>query len=885
MNNAIKIICWNARGIRNKKDELLNFLESHEIDICLLTETWLNNTIEMKFKDYYCYRCDRQNGRGGGVAICIKKTIKHEPIPPQNTTLIENVGIKLFVNNEVVNIFSCYFPGGAAGRDPSRKHLFATDLRKLTRFGKYILGGDWNCRHSYWGCRRSNTWGNILYDKLRADETQIMFPTDSTYVPADHRRQPSTLDFFLTSIPQHLTTVRVINDLGSDHLPICSSLNLQHETCDNLYYNFSIANWKRYGNSIQRNIPTVETTIISNTEQIDDMITIFTNVINTAISDSVPKCRPKPTKTPLPNYIKVLIQHRNIYRRNWKRYRDISDHRIMTSLNNEISKEIKVFRNKSWNSMLSKLDKSSPPFWKISKVLKKKCKTIPFLKDNNIVYYSNQEKTENLAQNFKLNHYISNNLSDSSTVSEVDIVANSVRSSEVNQPNSYFIDINKTTTLIKNLKNKKSPGLDGINNKCLKRLPKTGIKYFTNILNACLQLCYFPRVWKKAKTIPILKPNKPPEYSSSYRPISLISSLSKILEKILKDKLTHFVNDNDILPAQQFGFRREHNTSQPLTKIRNLVHENFKESKSTGMILLDIKSAFDSVWHNGLIYKLKRLNFPIELIKIVQSFLTDRTFRVSIGHSFSNEINLSAGCPQGSCLSPTLYNIFTADIPQLSECTMCVFADDTSILSSSINASDIQQNLTSALSQLHNYFNKWKILVNPEKTQAIYFTRKRNPCFVPQSPLRFMSHEVPWEINVKYLGVILDRRLNFKDHIPYVVDKLNKATRIMYPLINRKSDLNINNKKLIFKAIFQPIIYYCAPVWSSTANCHVKKLQIAQNKILKLILRLPWHYSTRGLHTLAGIDFVHVKIHKLTSNFKMRCQQSIYTHVNDIIST
>lgn len=107
-----------------------------------------------------------------------------------------------------------------------------------------------------------------------------------------------------------------------------------------------------------------------------------------------------------------------------------------------------------------------------------------------------------------------------------------------------------------------------------------------------------------SKTIPILKPNKPSNTPTSYRPISLLSSLSKILEKIIKEKILKFIDENNILPSQQFGFRKEHNTSQPLLKIKNMVQNNFESGKSTGMVLIDIKSAFDSVWHNGLIFKL-----------------------------------------------------------------------------------------------------------------------------------------------------------------------------------------------------------------------------------------------------------------------------------------
>lgn len=400
-----------------------------------------------------------------------------------------------------------------------------------------------------------------------------------------------------------------------------------------------------------------------------------------------------------------------------------------------------------------------------------------------------------------------------------------------------------------------------------------------------MRLLYFPKIWKNSKIIPIKKPNKPDNCPLSYRPISLLSSLSKILEKVIKEKLTEFIDAENILPAQQFGFRKEHNTVQPLTRIRKLVNSNFNSGKSTGMILLDIKSAFDSVWHDGLIYKMIRFNFPVELIKIIQSFLSERSFKVYIGSKTSSQTEVPAGCPQGSCLSPILYNIFTADFPVLDDCITSIFADDTAILSSKILAIDVLSSLQTALTVVHSYFMKWKIQINTQKTQAIYFSRRRKNCFLPQQSITFNNSVILWADKVKYLGVILDPKFKFKDHIPYIINKLNNATRLLYPLINRNSKLNIENKRLIFKSIFHAIMYYAVPVWSTAAQCHIKKLQIAQNKLLKLIYNLPWHYSTQRLHSLANVELLNNKINRLTLNFYSRCLNSEMPHINEIISS
>lgn len=887
MSRYLNVISWNARGIRNKKDELFNFLISRNIDICLISETMLNNNISIKHPEFYCYRKDRDGGRGGGVAVLVKKTVEHTFIPPLNTFLIENIGVKVRTSNgNYINIFSCYFPGGSPGRDNTKKLMFKSDLRKIySGNDNYIFGGDFNCRHSLWGCQRSNCWGNLLYEKLDSENFQILYPSDHTYIPSDPRRQSSTLDFFLTDLASNLTPVNVINDLGSDHLPIQITINSEFTCIQKSCYDFKKANWIKYSKYIKRHLTIPDENLENDAEHVDSMITTLSNTIYDAVNHSVPRRVFAVSSQPLPMYIKQLIKTRNVYRRNWKRYRDVQDLIETKICNLRISEEIRKFKNYAWNKKLSTLEKGAPPFWNVSKILKKKTTNIPILKYNNATYNTQLEKCEILAQTFSLNHTYSENLSDPSTITVVNNAVSNLYISDNIPHTDICISINKISDIMKNLKLRKSPGTDRLTNQCLKALPKKGLKYLTIIINSCLKLNYFPKIWKHSKIIPIRKPNKPPDCPISYRPISLLSSLSKILEKIIKEKLIDFIDAESILPSQQFGFRKEHNTVQPLVRIRNLVTSNFNIGKSTGMILMDIKAAFDSVWHNGLIYKMIVLNFPLKLIKIIHSYLSERFFNVYIGSISSSRREIKAGCPQGSCLSPILYNIYTSDFPTLQGCVTSIFADDTALLSSGILATEVITNLETALIEVHKYFSKWNILVNPQKTQAIYFSRRRKQCFLPQQPITFNNTLITWDDKVKYLGVVLDPKLKFKDHIPYIIDKVNKVIRLLYPLINRNSKLSVGNKSLILKSVFHAIMFYAAPVWSNAAQCHKNKLQIAQNKLLKMIYNLPWHYPTLRLHSLAHVELINNKIQRLTLNFNTRCLNSEFEHINELGST
>lgn len=887
MNNGINILTWNARGIRNKKLELFTFLIDNDVHICLVSETWLKPELSIRHSEFRVYRNDRDDARGGGVAIIIKKNIRHNLLPIVDTKLIENIGIILYTNMGTINIYSCYFPGGRSGTNGNRKEEFASDLHRLTRDDKYILGGDFNCRHREWGCIRANCWGNMLHERLQSSyNMNMIYPSEHTYIPSDSNRQGSTLDLFLTCIPQCISPAVTINDLSSDHLPVKITLNFNLNLFHLLKYDYNLANWYSYARNIKNNLILPDINNIRTPDNIDSLFTIFNDTVNEAIAHSVPKKRSSITRRkPFPNYIRNLKTLRNNYRRNWQRYKHIEDFLQWKYLNSKIQEEIQSFENSSWDILMSTLDKGSSPFWNISKILRKKSANIPILKQNNFRFSTNLEKCEILGQTFAPNSTIGSNSSDFDTIREVNNSLEWLRTSATNPTNRVLTSSSQVSMIIKNLKSRKSPGIDGINNQCLKALPLKGIKFLTLLINGCLNLGYFPQKFKEAKVIPIRKPNKPPESPSSYRPISLLSSVGKILEKVIKSELVNVIEANNILPSHQFGFRKEHNTIHPLVRIRNRVHSNFKEQKSTGMVLLDIKAAFDNVWHDGLIHKMIKFNIPIELIKIIQSFLYSRTFKVYIGSHCSDKFSITAGCPQGSCLSPVLYNLYTADVPQFNYCKMSIFADDTAILCSNILATDIISNLESAISDLLIYFKKWKIMINSDKIQAIYFSRKRKACYLPQSSICINNIEIQWENKVKYLGIILDPKLNFKDHIPYITDKVKVLIRLLYPFINRRSSLSTANKKIILKSIFHAIMFYAAPVWSTSANCHIKKLQVVQNKLLKLIYDLPWFYSTHRLHILADVELVADRLKKLTENFNSKCISSEYAHINELVTS
>lgn len=426
-----------------------------------------------------------------------------------------------------------------------------------------------------------------------------------------------------------------------------------------------------------------------------------------------------------------------------------------------------------------------------------------------------------------------------------------------------------------NLKNKKAAGLDGIKPIVLKKMPDIFFTTITTIFNWCLLNGYFPNHFKKAKVIPVLKSGKDPKMANSYRPISILSMLDKVFEKIIHKRLLDYCDLKNIINKEQFGFKKEHSTIHQLKRVINMILANKRRKRSTGAVFLDIEKAFDSVWHNGLIYKMNKFTFPVYLQKIIKSFLSERTFVVEVGDHVSSVRKIPAGVPQGSVLSPLLYSIFTSDFKIPSKHSVAFYADDSAFISSGKLSNTIVKNMEKAIISAQKYFRKWKIKINAAKTQAIIFPFNKSPKRVPTISLSVDGMEIQIQDSVKYLGIIFDKKLIFKKHILETCNKAVKCGRALYPLLNRKSKLNIKNKLLLYKMCIRPILSYGCQIWSSrVAKTNLKCLQIIQNKNLKTIFKLNRRYSTALLHSNSKELMINELFLNLTNRFKEKCNSS-----------
>jgi hypothetical protein len=873
MSIKLKIIYWNANSIRSKLTEFYTFLSDENIDIACICETFLKSDQHINaHPDYITYRLDREDRPRGGVMIVIKKLIKHAILPSLQTSLLECLGLSIETSNgSKIEIFSVYLPGGACNSDINK--FYINDLRKITkRKTEFFAMGDFNSKHRLWNNARANAPGTQLFNEYLSSNFVIHYPDSPTYYPNDSRRNPSTIDLLLSNSRLGISDLNCI-PTDSDHNAISFDILLNDKIEINdkqVMYNYKIANWEKYRRIITKELNPKDLSIdnIHSPSDINIKINEFTKIIQTAQSKCVAVHKNNNCYfVNLTPDIREDIKFRNVLLKRWQRCRCKQTKTYINNLNKSITQRINDIKNMNWQHKLESTQPNSNDLWKTTKYLKNRSRMIGILKNNNSILITAQEKAEAFAEQFASSHDNPLSNHDQNFSNKIYQTVNESMNQTTPIDQTLLPDSDEIKDHIKQLKNSKSPGADRIHNTLIKNLPSVGIKYIKFLITACMIHTYFPDNWKNAKVVPIHKTGKDKKLPSSYRPISLLNTLSKIFEKVLLRRINQHLDSNNILPIEQHGFRQKYSTTRQLCRITDHIKSTYNLNKSsTGLISLDVEKAFDRVWQAGLIYKMIKYKFPINIVKIVSSFLSNRKFYVSVNNTSSKSKTMPFGCPQGACLSPTLYNIYTSDFPKSVNCSLALYADDICFYTSSPYESVISNRLKQYASSIHSYLIKWKININIDKTKAMFFTHRRT-LELPPPTIHLFDTNVEWSSSLKYLGIILDKKLIYKQHTDYVTEKTLKMFRILYSLMNRKSKLNTFNKLLIVKMIFRPTFLYASPVFRNMAEIHVKKLQVLQNKLIKHALNVPMFTSTNYIHSATNIPTVKIYIQKTAEKF------------------
>lgn len=877
MIKAIKILHWNAQSITDtfKRTELELLLNAERIDVVLLAETFLKPHLSFDLKDFVIYRNDRTTHPHGGVAICVRKSLPHKLRSPFDTNSIENIAIELNINKKPTCIIAAY--------SPKYSHNFINDIQTLTSLNmQYLLMGDLNAKHTSWNCIKNNQAGIALFNLHQQSQFVIHHTPVHTHFP--HSGQtPSTIDLSLSNVNFNFELTALTGQLSSDHTPIVCEILANTDLNHKPLFDYKKADWNKFQRYITHNINEIR--LPTSRQEIDYAIDRFSILLVNARAISVPVFQPK-NKPNISTNTKQLIQQKNALNRLWQRTIPLAEKQQIKTEINRLQKLIKKCVNddinQQWAAQLRNINKCGKKLWSLSKKFKGKNEsTVNKIKIPGLQSIDDSDRANQLAKIYKKSH----DLTRSFTHDNDSMVRNSIRNFE----SMYYFDsqcpsiaADEISNIIKCMRPFKAPGPDSIQNILLKNLPSNAIVWLTNSINACLKFNYWPTSFKTAKIVPILKAGKPATDAHSYRPISLLNAIGKILEKVIYNRLIAHIDDNQLLPDFQFGFRKGHSTTHQAMRIKKFIERNKRRKWSTGLVLLDIEKAFDSIWHDGLIYKLIQLKLPLYLVRMTDAFIRNRKFMVHVNNSTSDVMSMPAGLAQGTSISPILYSLFIADMPEFKSIDLALYADDTAAFTAAKQSNVIVHRLTQTLQNLELYFNKWKIKINANKTQAILFPFDNKRRRIPSKVIKSNNKIIELQKSVNYLGIHFDTKLTFNTHITKAIEKANKCFAALYPMLSPRSQLSTINKSIIYTAVIRPILAYGSPIWSSAARTHLQKFTVIQNKFLKTIYKIPFRTRTALVLNITKLPHFIVFINSLNNNFTINCRSSEFNMIREI---
>ena len=429
------------------------------------------------------------------------------------------------------------------------------------------------------------------------------------------------------------------------------------------------------------------------------------------------------------------------------------------------------------------------------------------------------------------------------------------------------VNIVSTLKMLKQTNANKAPGIDKLSGIFIKDGADLLAAPITQIINLSISTSAFPDSFKIAKLIALFKKGSKTE-PKNYRPISLLPLLSKIFEKVVHIQTEKFLSENNILYKNQSGFRPLHSTESCLTHLNDRILEGCDKGCYTGMILIDLQKAFDTLDHKLLLSKLSLMNFSNETINWFKSYLCDRTFLVNVESSFSDPADLKCGVPQGSILGPLLFLLYINDLPQaVKDCDVRLYADDTCISYTHKTVKTIEDKLNSDFNTLCDWFvdNKLSIHFGEDKTKSILFSpknlRKR------AEPIVIKRHDVTLKQfpTVEYLGCLLDETLSGQEMALKVLKKINGKLRFLY---RQEKYLNPRLRRMLCNTLIQPHFDFACSAWYPNLTKGLKnKLQISQNKCIRFCLFLGNREGIRYKH-LAKINWLPVveRVHQFIAS-------------------
>lgn len=834
----LNIIQWNAQSLNSNKHIFTNFLYTQNIHIAIISETWFRPEQSFKIKYYNIERNDCGN-KHNGVAIIIHQSITYTKINTYFDNSLQNVCIKITVNNKELSIVSFYSPLNCI--PAFNKDNF--DLLVKSVPSPFIFAGDFNAHHTSWGCVSDSPRGREILQVI--DENNLVLLNDGQVTTVGSLTwRPNALDLSFVSSSLALNCEWSVHDcpLGSSyHIPVIIKVmvsrnqnNYHDNNCLNakhlpIYPNYKLVDWQMYSNCVEEMLVDFQ---IDNTSLLDSYRQ-FCTILRTAASNSIVKsnnpkyytntnnitnhtCHRNKIKAPsLPWWnqkcIEAVVNFKSAYI-NFKNNPTDETYLEFKRLRAIKKLTIKTERQKSWFSLCGTFNRCTPlsVIWK-------------FMRKYNKTYHFDQKENDAWVSDF-LKKYTP------------DFVTHPPKTfpDSINSKNSYLLNPFTINELISAISSRRDTayGLDGMPYILFKKLSIISLETFLKILNSLWENNIIPQDWKVDCLVPILKPDKPKLCPDSYRPIALTSCIGKLFEQLLKQRLEFYVEQNKILPSNQFGFRRNRSSRESICQLQLDIHNSLLAKNNLVGVFFDVAGAFNSVNIDILCHEFSQIGIPVKMINWIKSFLSDREVFTKFNRHLYGPRLSSKGVCQGGILSPLIFILYIRRLniilgPQVKNLQ---FADDLVVYASGSNLSQTVQIINDALVNLYKYFSYLDLSVNQSKSKVVVFGKQchnmlnvqYNNCALPISP------------EVKFLGVLFTYNLTWNNYIKQIISKANKAYNILKSLSGSYWGADPKILLLLYKSLVRSHFEYGFYCFAADVKI-VNSLDVLQNKCLRVI--------------------------------------------------
>ena len=856
LENKFSVVHYNIQSIANKLD--LIETELRHFDVICLTETWLDTRTSDDFlllKDYKLYRRDRNGDNHGGICVYVRNTIYSCRRNDIELPDIECVWVEVITHNKKQLIGTFYRPPNSNNTvistiEDSIGLAFDTNIKDI------LITGDFNF----------DTLKQVSNKKI-TDLCQHYNLKQLINEPTNFTETSSTIiDLFLTANISNVLLSGVGDPfLGQNlryHCPIYCVLNFNKTQTPTYTRNIYLYDRGDY-QSLSHDLRESDWNAIKNNDidvYANNLTEHITGLVNKHIPNKIIKCR-KTDPSWLTNNIKRLIRKKKRLYDKFKKTKNMTELENYKHIRNQVTNEIRKSKSAEIENLSEKLkDTNIRPtsWWKTLKSFIKpdQASSIPPLNREGIIYCNDNDKANILNQYFI----------EQTVIEEENATLPTTLPLPAHKFDSITVTPDDVESTLKTLKLGKAAGPDAINNRILKELADSLSLPLSDIFNYSLSSGKLPSVWKLANVTPIHKKDDPSDVSN-YRPISLLSTIGKVLEKIVHKYVFNFFRDNRVITSLQSGFIPGDSTVNQLVDVYNTFCKALDEGKEVRAVFCDISKAFDRVWHRGLLFKLQIAGISGSLLQWFTDYLHNRKQRVVLPGANSDWTSVNSGVPQGSILGPLLFLLYINDIVEDINSSIRLFADDTSLYIIVDNPVEAANQLNSDLSKIHLWATKWLVKFNPAKSESVIFSRRQNKPYHP--PVVLNQKQVAEVTSHKHLGLVFSNDCSWHEHLEYLKAKTWSRINIMRKL---KFKLDRRSLQTIYFSFIRPLLEYADVVWDNCTQYEVNDLEKIQNEAARIVSGATRLVSINSLSLETGWESLSSrrKKHKLQLFFKMQ---------------